>query len=82
VQQQGWSGRKNGELLAAASESFDALITTDQGIPHQQNLNRYDIGIILLEARSNRIKDLAPFVPEVKARLGSVAPGVVLRVAV
>ncbi len=81
VQQEGWSGRKNGKLLTVASESFDALITTDQGIPHQQNLSRYEIGIVLLEARSNRIEDLAPLVPEVKARLDSVAPGVVLRVA-
>lgn len=82
VQQEGWSGRKNGKLLTAAAESFDALITTDQGIPHQQNLSRYEIGIVLMEARSNRIEDLAPLVPEVKARLSFVAPGVVLRVAV
>ncbi len=82
VQQQGWSGRKNGKLLAVAADSFDALITTDQGIPHQQNLSRYDIGIVLMEARSNRTEDLAPLVPEVKARLESVTPGVVLRVAV
>lgn len=82
VQQQGWSGRKNGKLLAAASESLDVLITTDQGIPHQQDPSRYDIGIVLMAARSNRIEDLAPLVPEVKARRGSVAPGVVPRVAV
>lgn len=65
----------------AAAES-DALITTDKGIPHQQNLSRCGIGIVLMEARSNRVEDLAALVPEVKARLGSVAPGVVLRVAV
>ena len=82
VQQEGWSGRKNGDLLSVASPSFDVLITTDRGIPHQQNLSRYRIGIVLMEAPSNRIEDLAPLVPEVKARLGSVAPGVVIRVAV
>lgn len=82
VQQQKWSGLKNGKLLTAASAEFDALITTDQGIPHQQNLSRYDIGIVLMEAKSNRIEDLAPLVSEVKAQIGSVAPGFVLRVAV
>ena len=82
VQQRGWSGLKNGKLLTAASVEFDVLITTDQGIPHQQNLSRYEIGIVLMEGRSNRIEDLVPLVPEVKARLGSVAPGAVLRVAV
>ena len=40
VQQEGWAGRKNGKLLSAAAASFDVLITTDQGIPHQQNLSR------------------------------------------
>jgi hypothetical protein len=82
VQQEGWSGHKNGELLTVASESFDVLITTDRGIPHQQDLSRYEIGIVLLAARSNRIEDLAPLVPELKAGLDSVAPGVVLRVVV
>jgi hypothetical protein len=80
VRQEGWSGRSNGDLLTAASASFDVFITTDRGIPHQQNLSRYAIGIVLLEARSNRIEDLAPLVPEVKARVASVAPGVVIRV--
>ena len=82
VQQEGWAGRKNGKLLSAAAASFDVLITTDQGIPHQQNLSRYEIGIVVLVARSNRTADLAALVPLIKARLGSIAPGVVLRVAV
>lgn len=81
VPQRGWSGLKNGRLLTAASAEFDALITTDQGIPHQQNLSRYAIGIVLMEAKSNRIEDLAPLVPAVKAQLHAVAPGMVLRVA-
>ena len=81
VQQEGWAGRKNGMLLTAASVSFDILITTDRGIPHQQNLSRYPICIVVLEARSNRIGDLAPLVPALKAQLGRVAPSVVLRMA-
>ena len=81
VQQEGWSGRKNGDLLTTASASFDVLVTTDQGIPHQQNLNQYDIGIILMEARSNRIEDLAPLVPDVIAALAAISPGVLVRVS-
>ena len=81
VQQEGWSGRKNGKLLSVAAESFETLITTDRGIPHQQNLSRYEIGIVLLEAQSNRIEDLGPLVPELKSRLDEVAPGMVTRVA-
>lgn len=82
VQQEGWKGLKNGDLLRVASASFDVFITTDRGIPHQQNLSRYAIGIIVLEARSNRAEDLAALVPKVKERLGAVAPGVVFRLSV
>ena len=32
VKQQGWAGRKNGDLLQIASEYFDAFLTTDKGI--------------------------------------------------
>lgn len=81
VKQEGWSGRGNGDLLSVASASFDVFITTDRGIPHQQNLSRYGIGIMLLEARINRIEDLAPLVPEMKARMATVVPGVVARIA-
>lgn len=82
VQQEGWRGRRNGDLLRAAAEEFDMFITTDQGIPHQQNLGLYDIGVLLLEAVSNRIEDLAPLVPKVKERLSVVKPGVVIRVVI
>jgi hypothetical protein len=35
----GWSGLKNGELLAqAAASGFDALLTMDSGVPYQQNV--------------------------------------------
>lgn len=35
VQQRGWSGLKNGELLRKASEEFDVLITGDQNLEYQ-----------------------------------------------
>ena len=41
----------------------------DQGIPHQQNLSDVDLAIVLLEASSNRLADLAPLVDEAKALL-------------
>lgn len=80
VQREGWSGRKNGDLLEAAAATFDVFVTTDQGIPHQQNLSRYAIGIVLLEAYSNRVEDLSPLVPQLKERRDKIAAGKVLRV--
>jgi hypothetical protein len=81
VRQMGWSGLENGNLLAVAAESFDALVTTDRGIPHQQNLSEYAIGIVLLNARTNRIEDLLPLVDSVKRAANQVKPGTVLRFA-
>ena len=81
VAEAGWAGKKNGELLRLAERQFDALVSTDKGIPHQQNLARFDLTIVLLRAKSNAREDLAPLMDEVNAALGSVEPGTVVRVA-
>lgn len=37
VRDEGWTGMKNGELLAtAAAAGFEVLVTNDRGIEHQQ----------------------------------------------
>ncbi len=41
VRERGWGSKENGELLELAQHEFDAVITTDQGIPHQQDLSRF-----------------------------------------
>jgi predicted nuclease of predicted toxin-antitoxin system len=48
----GWSTLKNGELLAAAEDSFDLLITTDQQLRYQQNLSGRKLSIIVLMTTS------------------------------
>ena len=48
----GWSKLKNGELLAAAEESFDLLITTDQQLRYQQNLAERKLGVLVLMTTS------------------------------
>lgn len=69
VQERGWDSKKNGELLASAEKEFDLLITTDRGIPHQQDLSRYDLTVVVLTANSNRISDLEPHMREVRRRI-------------
>ena len=80
VAEAGWAGKKNGELLRLAEREFDALVSTDKGILHQQNLARFDLTIVLLRAKSDAREDLAPLMDEVNAALGSVEPGTVVRV--
>ncbi|MEN8184364.1 MAG: DUF5615 family PIN-like protein [Myxococcota bacterium] len=77
----GWASKSNGALLAVAAADFDAFLTADQNLEHQQNLANYDIGIIVLVARSNRIADLLPLIPRAIATILAIRPGVVVRVA-
>jgi len=81
VQEQGWSGLRNGELLSQASSDFDVFITVDQGIPFQQNLIGLDIAIVAMTARSNDIGDLLPLVPRVLEAVSGAEPGSFVRVA-
>jgi len=65
VPEKGWRGIKNGELLRKAEEEFDVLVTLDQGISHQQNLQDLKISIVILSAISSDIDDLIPLIPSV-----------------
>jgi predicted nuclease of predicted toxin-antitoxin system len=65
VRERGWDSKKNGELLALAEKEFDVLLTTDRGIPYQQDLLRFDLEVVVLTARSNRLSDLEPRMREV-----------------
>lgn len=80
VAEAGWAGKSNGELLRLAEERFDVFLSTDKGIPHQQNLSRLDLAVVLLRARSNAHEDLAPLMDEVDAKLESIRPGTLVRI--
>jgi predicted nuclease of predicted toxin-antitoxin system len=54
VRERGWDSKKNGELLALAEKEFGILLSTDRGIPHQQDLSRFDLEVVALSARSYR----------------------------
>jgi hypothetical protein len=56
----GWAGVKNGQLLALAEAEFDAFITVDRNLSFEQNLQQFNIAVIVLQAPSNRLADLKP----------------------
>ncbi len=61
----GWDGTENGALLArAAAEGFDAVLTKDNGVAYQQNPMTLPCAIVILQAPSNALADIAPLVPE------------------
>jgi predicted nuclease of predicted toxin-antitoxin system len=53
VQEAGWCGKLNGELLDLAECEFNVLITLDTNLRYQQNLAGRKIAIVVLVARSN-----------------------------
>ena len=71
----GWAGLKNGVLLSEAEKRFDVPLTMDSNMVHQQNLARFRIAVIALQARSNRLADTQPLMPKVLAALLGIRPG-------
>jgi uncharacterized protein DUF5615 len=77
VADQGWLGISNGQLLALAAAEFDVFVTVDRNLPFQQHLPRFDIAVILLRAKTNRIVDLKVLVPNLITTLPTAKKGVV-----
>jgi len=62
IDEAGFKGLKNGELLAVASPIFDVRVTVDQNLRFQQNLKNFDIAILVLKARRSAYSYLKPLV--------------------
>jgi len=75
VQDEGWKGAKDGELLERASQEFDVFVTADQNLPHQQNLGRFELAVVILVAYRNRLEDYLPLLPELREAVLKSAPG-------
>ncbi|MFL6332294.1 MAG: hypothetical protein ACJ754_03030 [Pyrinomonadaceae bacterium] len=73
VQEMGWAGLKNGNLLAAADGRFDLFVTTDKNLRFQQNLSKYGFAVLLLP--SNKVSVVASLLPEIEALLKSITAG-------
>ncbi len=50
VRYRGWTGLKNGALLRAAEQAFDALVTVDKGLRYQQNVGARKSAVVVLDA--------------------------------
>ncbi len=72
VQQRGWQGVKNGELLRRASGEFDLFITSDQNIRYQQNLTGQSIAI--LELSTNKLHRITAAAQLIRATIAAIRP--------
>ena len=69
VPEMGWAAYTNGQLLELAARQFDAFITVDRNLSFQQALPKFNVAVIVVASRSNRLKDILPFVSQIRAAL-------------
>jgi predicted nuclease of predicted toxin-antitoxin system len=78
LQEAGWSGKENGELLSLAEATFDVLVTVDTNLQYQQNLTRRKIAIV--QSSSNRLEHLRQHFPALVLALEKIRPGEIVQV--
>lgn len=77
VRDRGWNGITNGELLKLMiADGFDALITFDKNLQHQQDFETYPVAAIILTARSNQYRFLQPLVTSIKNSTKDLTVGI------
>lgn len=67
VQDMGWAGIENGELLRLVATEFDVFVTSDKNLRYQQNLSNLDLTIVLLP--SNQVPVVRSLLPKIDAAL-------------
>lgn len=68
----GWRGLTNGKLLREAEQQFEVFVTSDRNLLFQQNLTKFDLAVIVLEAQSTRLADTMPLMSQVLVALKTI----------
>jgi hypothetical protein len=72
----GWRGIKNGELMRLAADAgFEAFLTADKNIRHQQNISKYQIAVIVFDVYRNTVDEFRKKLPEMYETLPTVEKG-------
>ncbi len=78
VQEMGWSGIKNGELLRRAEEQSDIVVTADQKLRHQQNLSGRKLAILVIP--TNQVRAVVGLLPGIEAALKRIQAGTLIEI--
>jgi hypothetical protein len=76
ARQMGWTTIQNGALLTLASQHFDVFVTLDRNLSFQQNLDSFSIAVVVLKAKTSRLTDLRPLIPNLLVAIESAQSGV------
>lgn len=69
----GWDLVRNGDLIRAAEDEFDVLISSDQNLRYQQNLKHRRLALIILP--TNHLPSVLEMAPRIRVALDRVRPG-------
>ena len=73
VQEQGWTGISNGDLVSRGEEQFDVLLLADKNLRYQQNLRSRRIALI--ELPTNRWPLVEKIASRIAVVVGQATPG-------
>lgn len=81
VRDKGWNGIKNGKLLELmVADGFQALLTFDKNLQHQQNFQKYTLTVFVLNAPANTYEVLTQLSNKINTLLsaGNLSVGPVI----
>lgn len=82
VQEENWTSFANGELLGRAQDRFDVLLTADRRLQFQQNLARFNIGVVVILTVSLQYSRIRVAIEEIRRALAVAEPGLPLQVKI
>ena len=75
IQQKGWNGKTNGELLKLMLEAkIDVFLTADKNLQHQQNFKKYPIPVSVINVFRLNYAQIKSLIPQIKDLLKSSLP--------
>jgi hypothetical protein len=80
VHERGWDSLEDGPLLMLAQDEFDVLVTIDGGLEHQQDLAKFQIGVIVVHVPKNQISHYRVIQMELLAAIEDMRFGVAVHV--
>ena len=82
VAEMNWRSLRNGNLMRAAIENkFDVLLTVDKNLEYQQNMDKYDIVVVVFDVLKNTIQLLETLVPAFITQMPTFEKGRVYRIS-
>jgi len=73
VQQEGWTGIENGELIKLVDGKFDVLVLADKNLRYQQDLKQRRVALV--ELPTNRWPELKRLAEQIAYAVENAAPG-------